>query len=148
PAMSPYSIDWASVNPKRFPYRIVQSPGKKNALGQVKFMFPNKFAVYLHDTSHRELFSKTRRAYSSGCIRVHKPMEFAKKLFSQSGNLPDNKMNSILESKVQTRVNLNQPIPVHLTYFTVWINDDGVPNFYEDVYNRDKLVSNILFGNV
>jgi len=101
PAMSPASVNWNSVNPKRFPYRIVQKPGRKNALGQVKFMFPNKHAIYLHDTSNRELFAKSRRAYSSGCIRVHKPMEFAEKL-----------------------------------------------SFYEDIYDRDKLVGNILFGNV
>lgn len=148
PAMSPYSIDWNSVNSKKFPYRIVQKPGKKNALGQVKFMFPNKHAVYLHDTSHRELFAKTRRAYSSGCIRVHKPMEFAEKLFSTSGNLSRGKIDTILNSRQQTRINLKSPIPVHLTYFTVWVNEEGVPNFYEDIYGRDKLVRNILFGNV
>lgn len=148
PAMSPYSIDWASVNPKRFPYRIVQRPGRKNALGQVKFMFPNKFAVYLHDTSNRELFAKSRRAYSSGCIRVHRPMEFAEKLFGESGNLPRAKIDSILDSRKTTRVDLKQSVPVHLTYFTVWLNENGVPNFYEDIYGRDKLVSNLLFGKV
>ncbi len=148
PAMSPYEIDWNSVNPKKFPYRIVQQPGQKNALGQVKFMFPNKHAVYLHDTSNRELFAKTRRAYSSGCIRVHRPMEFAEKLFETSGNLSRNKIDAILSSKKQTRVNLATPVPVHLTYFTVWVNENGVPNFYEDIYGRDKLVGNILFGNV
>ncbi|MEL7428913.1 MAG: L,D-transpeptidase family protein [Pseudomonadota bacterium] len=148
PAMSAYSIDWNSINPKRFPYRIVQMPGKKNALGQVKFMFPNKHAVYLHDTSQRELFSRTRRAYSSGCIRVHRPMEFAEKLFASSGNLSSGKIDSILESRKTTRVNLAKPIPVHLTYFTVWVNEEGVPNFYEDIYGRDRLVGNLLFGNV
>lgn len=148
PAMSAYSIDWNAIDPKRFPYRIVQMPGKKNALGQVKFMFPNKHAVYLHDTSQRELFSRTRRAYSSGCIRVHRPMEFAEKLFASSGNLSSSKIDSILESRKTTRVNLAKPIPVHLTYFTVWVNEEGVPNFYEDIYGRDQLVGNLLFGNV
>lgn len=148
PAMSPFSIDWNSVNPKKFPYRLVQQPGRKNALGQVKFMFPNKHAVYLHDTSNRELFAKSRRAYSSGCIRVHRPMEFAEKLFASGGNLSRGKIDSILDSKQQTRVNLKTPVPVHLTYFTVWVNENGVPNFYEDIYGRDKLVGNILFGNV
>lgn len=147
PAMSPAAIDWNSVNPKRFPYRIVQKPGKKNALGQVKFMFPNKHAVYLHDTSNRELFAKSRRAYSSGCIRVHKPMEFAAKLFSTSG-VSRGKIDNILDSKKTTRVNLKQAVPVHLAYFTVWVNDAGIPSFYEDIYDRDKLVSNILFGEV
>ncbi len=148
PIMSPYSVNWTSVNPKRFPYRIVQGPGEKNALGQVKFMFPNKHAIYLHDTPQRGLFSKARRAFSSGCIRVFKPLEFAQKLFNESGNLPENKMSSILGSRKTTRVNLKQPVPVHLTYFTVWVNEDGVPSFYEDIYDRDRLVGNILFGKV
>lgn len=147
PAMSPAAINWDSVNPKRFPYKIVQSPGRKNALGQVKFMFPNKHAVYLHDTSNRELFARSRRAYSSGCIRVHRPMEFAAKLFSESG-VSRGKIDSILDSSKTTRVNLKQPVPVHLAYFTVWVNEEGIPSFYEDIYERDKLVSNILFGEV
>ena len=148
PAMSPFSVNWSSVNPKRFPYRIVQRPGEKNALGQVKFMFPNKHAIYLHDTPQRGLFSKARRAFSSGCIRVFKPLEFAEKLFNPGGNLPNSKMNSILNSRRTTRVNLKRPVPVHLTYFTVWVNEDGRPSFYEDIYDRDRLVGNILFGNV
>lgn len=148
PIMSPFSVNWSSVNPKRFPYRIVQGPGEKNALGQVKFMFPNKHAIYLHDTPQRGLFSKARRAFSSGCIRVFKPLEFAQKLFNESGNLPKSKMQSILQSRKTTRVNLKQSVPVHLTYFTVWVNEDGVPSFYEDIYARDKLVGNILFGKV
>jgi len=148
PAMSPHSIDWSSVNPKRFPYRIVQKPGKNNALGLVKFMFPNKHAVYLHDTSNRELFAKARRAYSSGCIRVHRPMEFAEKLFAPSRNLSRGKIDGILASQKTTRVNLADPVPVHLTYFTVWVSEDGVSSFYEDIYGRDKLVGNILFGRV
>lgn len=147
PAMSPATVNWDSVNPKRFPYRIVQKPGRKNALGQVKFMFPNKYAVYLHDTSNRELFAKSRRAYSSGCIRVHRPMEFAAKLFSSSG-VSRGKIDTILDSKKTTRVNLKKAVPVHLAYFTVWVNEAGIPSFYEDIYDRDKLVGNILFGKV
>jgi murein L,D-transpeptidase YcbB/YkuD len=75
-------------------------------------------------------------------------MEFAEKLFASSGNLSSSKIDSILESRKTTRVNLAKPIPVHLTYFTVWVNEEGVPNFYEDIYGRDQLVGNLLFGNV
>jgi murein L,D-transpeptidase YcbB/YkuD len=148
PAMNAWTIDWYAVNPKRFPYRIVQGPGPKNALGQVKFIFPNKFNVYLHDTPSRQLFARTGRAFSHGCIRVHKPLEFAKKLFQQTGRKGKTSIKSILASKKQTRVKLKTKMPVHLAYFTTWVDDNGVPLFFNDVYGRDKLVGSLLFGEI
>jgi len=142
---NPYAIDWSTVSSKKFPYRIVQPPGPRNALGQVKFIFPNKFSVYLHDTPSRNLFSRTGRAFSHGCIRVHKPLEFAKKLFSQQGGLAPSKVVGIVESKKRTRINLKRKMPVHLAYFTAWIDEEGIPLFFDDVYKRDKLVSKYLF---
>ncbi len=144
PAMNPLSVDWNSVNGKKFPYKIVQQPGGKNALGQVKFLFPNRFNVYLHDTQAKNLFSKSERAFSHGCIRVNKPLEFAEKLFG-SRTLNQAKIGKILSNPDTQRVNLKKPLPIHLAYFTVWI-DGGRPSFHKDVYGRDKLVSNILFG--
>ncbi|MGI9353786.1 MAG: L,D-transpeptidase family protein, partial [Rhizobiaceae bacterium] len=108
---------------------IVQPPGPKNALGQVKFIFPNKFSVYLHDTPSRQLFSRTGRAFSHGCIRVDKPLDFARKIFDQQGGLRSSKVSSIVESRKRTRVNLKSKLPVHLAYFTTWI-DDGVPLYF------------------
>ncbi len=143
--ISAYTIDWSAVSSKRFPYRIVQRPGPKNALGQVKFIFPNKFSVYLHDTPSRSLFSRTGRAFSHGCIRVDKPIEFARKLYQIQGGLNPSKIGGILESKKQTRVNFKNRMPIHLAYFTAWIDDEGVPQFFDDVYKRDKLVSKYLF---
>ena len=141
---NPYAIDWSTVSSNRFPYRIVQGPGPKNALGQVKFIFPNKFSVYLHDTPARSLFSRTGRAFSHGCIRVDKPLDFARKIYSLQGGINPKKINGIVKSKKQTRVNLKRKLPVHLAYFTAWINEDGIPLFFEDVYKRDRLVGKYL----
>ena len=146
--IDPYSVNWNSVSKKRFPYRIVQQPGAKNALGAVKFIFPNKFNVYLHDTPARQLFARTGRAFSHGCIRVSKPLEFARKLFGLDDTLSGGQIEQIVSAKQTRRVNLKSRIPVHLAYFTTWIDAEGLPHFYSDVYERDALVSRILFGSV
>ncbi len=142
---NPFTIDWSSVSSRKFPYRIVQEPGERNALGQVKFIFPNKFSVYLHDTPSRSLFAHTGRAFSHGCIRVEKPLDFARKIYALQGGMAPSKVDSIIASRKQTRVNLKRKLPVHLAYFTAWVNDDGIPLFFEDVYERDKLVKKYLF---
>ncbi|MEN0000159.1 MAG: L,D-transpeptidase family protein [Pseudomonadota bacterium] len=148
PEVSPYAVDWSSVSGRTFPYRMVQQPGPKNALGQVKFMFPNKFSVYLHDTPARQLFARTGRAFSSGCIRVHEPLEFAAILFGLDQGLSRADIDSIIATNRIQRVNLQTPVPVHLTYFTAWVDDSGVPSFFNDVYDRDSLVARLLFGEV
>lgn len=144
PVMNPHSVDWNSVNGKKFPYKIVQQPGDNNALGQVKIMFPNKFNVYLHDTQAKNLFSQNARAFSHGCIRVQNPLEFVEKVFGRRA-LNQSKIKKILSKPQTQRVNLKRPIPVHLAYFTAWV-DGGKVKYHKDVYGRDKLVSNILFG--
>lgn len=144
PVMNPHSVDWNSVNGKKFPYKIVQQPGDNNALGQVKIMFPNKFNVYLHDTQAKNLFSQSARAFSHGCIRVQDPLEFTEKVFG-SRTLNQSKIKKILANPKTQRVNLRTPVPVHLAYFTAWV-EGGKVKFHKDVYGRDKLVSNILFG--
>ena len=143
PAMNPRSVDWYSVNGKNFPYKIVQQPGKENALGKVKIMFPNKFDVYLHDTPAKQLFSRRERAFSHGCIRIENPLEFTKKLFGSELN--DRGMKKALNEPGPHRVSLRRKIPVHLAYFTVWVKN-GKAKYHRDVYGRDKLVGNILFG--
>lgn len=145
PVVDPYSIDWAGVSPSKFGYKIVQQPGPKNALGKVKFIFPNKFNVYLHDTPSRQLFASTGRAFSHGCIRVQGPLDFAEKLFAADGTLTRSRIDDIVGSKRTKRTLLKSKVPVHLAYFTAWIDEDGLPNFFADVYGRDDLVSRILF---
>jgi len=144
PAMNANSIDWYSVRAKNFPYRIVQQPGKRNALGQVKFLFPNKFKVYMHDTPSKKLFNNKQRAFSHGCIRVEKPLKFAEILLGMKAS----KINSLLKTEKTQKVKIKRPIDVHLTYFTVWIGKNGKASFHKDIYGRDKLVGNILFGRV
>ena len=146
PVMNAHSIDWQSVSSKNFPYKIVQPAGETNALGQVKFLFPNRFNVYLHDTPSRNLFKNKSRALSHGCIRVNKPLEFATRLYGLNGSLSRRKIEAIIASKKTTRVKLGKPVPVHLAYFTVWVDDKGGVKYYDDVYKRDKLVGRILFG--
>jgi L,D-transpeptidase YcbB len=124
----------------------VQQPGAKNALGVVKFMFPNKFNIYLHDTPTRQLFAKTGRAFSHGCIRVSKPMEFAEKLFALDQNMTRPQLDAVVATGKLTRVALKSKVPVHLTYFTIWIGDDGRTAFHDDVYGRDSVVSDLIFG--
>lgn len=148
PAMNAHSINWSDVTSKRFPYKIVQQPGERNALGRVKFMFPNSFNVYLHDTPSRALFARAERALSHGCIRVEHPIEFAEILLKADKGTSRSKIDAILDGKKRTRVSLKQPVPVHLTYFTVWVNGKGTPAFFTDVYKRDKLVAKVFFGAV
>ena len=148
PVIDPWSVDWNAVGGKKFPYRIVQQPGPKNALGVVKFMFPNRFNIYLHDTPTRQLFAQTGRAFSHGCIRVHEPVRFAEKLFGLDNSLTPADIKKLIDGKKTRTASLKSKVPIHLTYFTVWIDDEGLPNFFEDIYGRDTLVGRLLFGEV
>ena len=125
---------------KRVPYRFVQYPGDTNALGRVKFMFPNKYAVYLHDTDNKSLLSRRYKLYSSGCMRVDKPFDLmnillqnAKRSYSQA------EIDKILESNKPTTIRLKRSIPVHMLYFTVY-EEDGLAYFKNDIYSFDKII--------
>lgn len=148
PVIDPWSVDWHQVSGKSFPYKIVQKPGPKNALGVVKFMFPNKFNIYLHDTPSRQLFAETGRAFSHGCIRVQDPVGFAEKLFGLDNSLTPAQIKARIDGKKTVTASLKSKVPVHLTYFTVWVDEEGLPNFFPDIYERDTLVSRLLFGSV
>lgn len=148
PVIDAWSVNWNAVSGKNFPYRIVQQPGPKNALGVVKFMFPNRFNIYLHDTPSRQLFAQTGRAFSHGCIRVHEPVRFANNLFGLDGTLTPAQIKAIIDADKTKVAKLKTKVPVHLAYFTVWVDGDGVPSFFADVYDRDSLVDRLLAGTV
>lgn len=114
-----------------------QPPSNNNALGLVKFMFPNKYSIYLHDTPAKSLFGREVRDFSHGCVRVHKPFEFAYALLKPQQSNPKTYFQSILATKAERRVDLEQPVPVHIAYYTAWVDAKGRPNYRRDIYNRD-----------
>ncbi|WP_350335210.1 L,D-transpeptidase family protein [Coralliovum pocilloporae] len=131
--VDPRQINWSKFNAGRV--RIRQAPGGRNALGRIKFLFPNKHAVYLHDTPSKSLFSRQRRAFSHGCIRVHNPFEFAEALFAEDKDWNSARLRSMLGNK-ERWVNLDKHVPVHLAYFTIRVNDDGDLNTFDDIYGH------------
>ena len=123
---------------------IRQKPGAKNALGRVKFMFPNSFNVYLHDTPSRSLFGRAARAFSHGCIRIEKPIELAEYLLRDNPDWDREKILAAIDQGRERAVTLKDPIPVHLVYWTVWVDDAGVVQFREDLYGRDAELEKAL----
>ncbi len=143
--IDPSRVDWSSLGPERFPYRLRQEPGPWNALGRVKFMFPNRFNVYLHDTPGRELFMREERGFSSGCVRVEKPIELAAYLLGRDPDWTLESIESVIASGVETTVPLPQPVAVHLLYWTAWVEAaDGSLRFRPDIYGRDALLQRAL----
>jgi murein L,D-transpeptidase YcbB/YkuD len=144
PEINPVAIDWYRVNTNNFPYRLRQDPGPSNALGRIKFMFPNKFSIYLHDTPQRALFKKATRDFSSGCIRIEKPVELATYLLRNDPQWSNQRITETLKSGVTTVVYLKDPIPVHLLYWTAWVTETGIIHFVNDIYDRDPPLSKAL----
>ena len=142
--IDPRSIDWSQVTPESFNFRLRQDPGPRNALGRVKFMFPNKFDVYLHDTPDIELFAKTERTFSSGCIRIEKPIDLAEYLLHSDDKWSREAILSVINNGEEQTVRLPEPIDVHLIYCTAWADEDGVIQFRKDIYERDKRLAEAL----
>ena len=133
-------IDMQAFTPDNFPFLIKQIPSNINALGMVKFMFPNKFSIYMHDTPMKELFFKDERTFSHGCIRLQEPFEFAYSLLRNQVVDPVNKFQEILQKEEETYINLSRNIPVYITYRTAFFDDFGQVHYRADVYGRDALV--------
>ncbi|PRY84992.1 L,D-transpeptidase family protein [Mongoliibacter ruber] len=142
--VDPSSLDWSKVNPREFPYTVRQEPGEQNSLGLVKFMFPNKYSVYIHDTPSRSLFVREDRALSHGCIRIQKPFEFAKLLLSYDSRWTDDRIKSAMRQDKEQTVLLNRKIPVVIFYLTYWADPNGNVFFRRDIYNRDKEIFDAL----
>lgn len=142
--VDPRTINWSRVTPQNLNYRFRQEPGPTNVLGRVKFMFPNKFNVYLHDTPWRELFAETERTFSSGCIRVEKAIELAEYVVRGDPRWTRESILAEIEKRVEQTVRLPKPVPVHLLYWTVWADGDGSVHFRNDIYGRDRLLYEAL----
>ncbi|MEM7528097.1 MAG: L,D-transpeptidase family protein [Pseudomonadota bacterium] len=140
----PAEILWEFVEPEDFPGRVRQAPGPGNALGRVKFMFPNHHAIYLHDTPQRSLFRRDNRAYSHGCVRVEQPAELAAHLLEGQVDDPAGSFETWVRRGRERHVSLDQKLPVHLVYRTAWQDADGAMHFRRDVYRRDALVASAL----
>ena len=136
--VDPSTIDWINIVTAGFPYRIHQEPGPGNALGRVKFMFPNKFSVYIHDTPNHNLFGRTDRSLSSGCIRVNNPLALAAWLMKDSPDWTPAQIKNVIDEGKERTVNLAKPIQVHIVYLTAWASDEGLAYFRKDIYNRDQ----------
>ena len=136
--IDPTTIRWARLSRAYFPYRLRQDPGPDNALGRVKFPFPNPYDVYLHDTPAQELFDKDARTFSSGCIRLAKPLELAVYLLQGT---PLDSMEALTEEianeEPQQKVAIPSPIAIHIVYLTAWVDPDGTVQFRPDVYKRN-----------
>ncbi len=142
--IDPRTIDWNQIIPGKFIYHIRQDPGPTNALGRLKFMLPNKFDIYLHDTPVRELFQKTDRDFSHGCIRIEKAVDLAEYLLKPDPEWTrENILAAIEESKNKT-VRLPRPIPVYVLYWTAWVDEDGTVQFRKDIYGRDEQLEKAL----
>ncbi len=141
--VDPSAIDWKGTSGK-FPYQIKQKPGKDNALGVVKFMFPNKYNVYIHDTPQRNLFAHTDRSFSSGCIRISEPLTLAEYLLQDKKEWTRERMEKVIASGKETTVTLNEPVQVHVIYLTAWADDNGTVHFRKDVYGRDEALLRAL----
>jgi murein L,D-transpeptidase YcbB/YkuD len=132
------SVDWNSVD--SMPYTVRQDPGPGNALGRVKFMFPNEHAVYLHDTPSRQNFSRSARAFSAGCIRVEKPLELAALLLADQTDWTPARIDQEVADGKRTTVRLGKALPVVLLYWTAYVDADGSVQFRQDLYDRDAAV--------
>ncbi len=138
------SADFSQYTARNFPFSISQPPSDGNALGLVKFMFPNKWNIYLHDTPSKSLFGKEIRAFSHGCIRLGQPFDFAYALLAPQSTDPVAEFKAHLKTRAENSLPLKEPVPVHLVYFTAWPTAKGQIEYRRDVYGRDGRIFDAL----
>jgi murein L,D-transpeptidase YcbB/YkuD len=147
PEIDAEAVDWSQFRDDALSFKFRQDPGPRNSLGRIKFIFPNKFDVYLHDTPDRGLFARAARDLSSGCIRLEKPMDLAEYILRDDPNWSREKILAALADSTTRVIPLRKPIGVHLLYWTAWLADDGRVQFRGDVYQRDAALSEALRQN-
>lgn len=141
-AVEAANVDWSEPGVAS-KYRFVQDAGPGNALGKLKIIFPNQYSIYLHGTPSKKLFDKAQRAFSSGCVRLEDPVAMAEWIAKGDSNLTPERVTNASESGENTRLELDEHIPVHITYFLVTANEDGSVNFLRDIYERDDGIETV-----
>jgi murein L,D-transpeptidase YcbB/YkuD len=126
---------------------VRQSPGPWNALGKVKFIFPNSFNIYLHDTPAKSLFEQNTRAFSHGCIRLHEPLKMAQWVLRNQPPWTPEKIDEAMDRTEELYVTIKKPVPVFVGYFTAWVDEKGEINFRDDIYGHDEKMARYLFTN-
>ncbi|WP_295126698.1 L,D-transpeptidase family protein [uncultured Chitinophaga sp.] len=144
--ISPSSINWSKYTARNFPYIIRQKPGGANSLGKVKFLFPNEYNIYLHDTPSKGLFAETKRSFSHGCIRISEPRKLAIYLLRNDSSWTEKRIDAAMNSAKEQYVTLKYKLPVFIGYFTAWVSSSGQLNFRDDVYGHDAKLAGLLFG--
>lgn len=144
--INPETIDWTSINLSDASLRIRQDPGKSNSLGRIKFIFPNSHNVYLHDIPSRNLFARSQRAYSHGCIRVEDPFWLAEVLLADDNSWSMDDLYQLLSRNRTKTIKLAKSIPIHITYMTAWVDGHGIVNFRPDIYKRDSQFATSLYN--
>jgi murein L,D-transpeptidase YcbB/YkuD len=135
--LDPGTIDWSKVNEENFSFKFRREPGPRNDLGLIKYTLPNKFAVYLHDMPHKGLFRKSSRGFSHGCIRVEKAIDLAAHVLNDNPRWTRRGILEGIRTSQGQVIRLRNPIPVHILYWTAWVDLDGLMNFRDDIYDRD-----------
>ena len=142
--IDPGTVDWSDMTEDNLGYKFRQDPGPHNALGRLMFLFPNKFDVYIHDTPERWLFGRAVRDFSSGCIRIEKPLDLAAYLLRDDPDWTREKIAEAIGSRETLAIKVREPVAVHVLYWTAWIGEDGRAQFRRDIYLRDAALSRAL----
>lgn len=143
--INPSTINWNRYQ-GNVPFFFRQRPGRNNALGRIKFLFPNTFDIYLHDTPSKQLFGDTKRAFSHGCIRVADPKKLALFILKDNIDWNEKKVDEILRTEKSISINISPTIPIYIVYFTAWVDSNGQLNFRNDIYDLDNKLSKEIFG--
>lgn len=145
--IAPMQVDWQSLSENNFPYRLIQDPGPKNALGRVKFFAPNDHDAFLHDTPDVHLFEKVGRALSSGCIRVKKAEALARFMLRYDSETSVIRLDTALNGNQANTISLKAPVPLYVVYSTAWVNERETVEFREDIYGMDKRSLSRMFAD-
>jgi murein L,D-transpeptidase YcbB/YkuD len=141
------AVDWSAVSAEAFPFRLQQQPGPDNPLGRIKFDVPNRFDVYLHDTPTRALFARSVRTASHGCIRVERADELAAHVLADgTGRWSPQRLEEAIAGGGSPRIPVARPLPVYILYWTAFVGPDGLAQFRDDVYGRDRRLAAALAG--